>query len=200
MAVMLFDHARIGMPKILGDYKKGYAVHRGQTCPSVTQCMKVDRGLDFCPPACPGYRPQLMTLAPRRAIGFEEHWLASRAVKANLLKEGCAVICQDDMARLAGLADANRDGAIVSVEVIHSQPNELAITRTRFQRGTHQISKGGVATVKKTLAFDNREIAHAGGISSLEWLDLPPFLVLRRFAFAPSQVERSLQLGKTSIC
>ena len=104
------------------------------------------------------------------------------------------------MARLASLTDADRDGSSVSVEVIHRKPNEFAIAGTRFQRGPHESSKGWVASIQQTLAFGNREIAHAGGISSLEWLDLPPFLIRRRFAFAPSQVERGLQLGKTSIC
>ena len=127
-----------------------------------------------------------MTLAPHRAVGFQEHWLAPPSVNANVLEESCTVIGQDDMARLAGLTDADRDTAIVSVEVIHSQPNELAITRARFQRCTHEILKDGVASIKKTLAFGNCEIAHAGGIGSLEWFDLPPFLIRRRFAFAPS--------------
>jgi hypothetical protein len=141
-----------------------------------------------------------MTLAPYRAVGFQKHWFAARSVKTNLLEESCAVISQHDMAWLASLTDADRDGASVWVEVIHPESDELAIAGTRFQRGTNEISKDGVAGLQKTLAFDNCEIAHAGGISSLEWLDLPPLLVRRRFAFAPGQVERSLQLGKTSIC
>ena len=45
---------------------------------------------------------------------FEEHWLATRSVKANLIEEGHTVIGQHDMARLAGLTNADRDGAIVS--------------------------------------------------------------------------------------
>jgi hypothetical protein len=162
--------------------------------------MKVDRGIDFAAAARLVHRPQLMTLAPHRAVFFEQHWLATRAVKANLLEEGRTVIGQHDVARLAGLADADRDSAIVLIEVIHCKPNELAIAGTRFQRGTSEISKDGVASLQQTPAFGNCEIAHAGGISSLEWLDLPPFLIRRRFVFAPGQVERSLQLGKTSIC
>ena len=107
---MFFDHPRVGMPKVLGDYKKGYAVHSGETCPSVAQRMKVDRGVDFGAPARISHWPQLMALAPRRAVEFEEHYLTFRSATAALFEEGCAVIGQDAVARLAGLADADRPG------------------------------------------------------------------------------------------
>ena len=145
MAVVLFDHACIGMPQVLSDYEQGYAIHSGEACPSVTKRMKVDRRGNFGASARLGYRPHLVTLVPHRAVGLSEHWLASYSVKANLFEEGCPVICQHDVARFAGLTDADRDGAIVSVEVIHSQPSEFTISGTRFQRGTNEISKGGVA-------------------------------------------------------
>ena len=35
MSVVLFDHPRIGMAKVLGDYKKRHAVHGGEACPSM---------------------------------------------------------------------------------------------------------------------------------------------------------------------
>jgi hypothetical protein len=89
------------------------------------------------------------------------------------------------MEGLASLADPDRDGASVWIEVIHPKPNELAISGARFQPGTNELSKDGVACIQKTLAFGKCEISHAGGIGSLEWLDFPPFLIRRRFAFAP---------------
>jgi hypothetical protein len=158
----------------------------------MTERMKVDGWLNFAAAARLVHRPQLVTLAPHGAVFFEEHWLATRSVKASLLEEGRTVIGQHNMARLAGLTDVDRDGASVWIEVGHRKSNEFAIAGTCFERSTNEISKDGVASIQQTLTFGNCEIAHASGISSLEWLDLPPFLIRRRFAFAPSEVERSL--------
>jgi hypothetical protein len=100
MPVMPFDHPCVGVPQILGNDQKGYTVHRGETCPSVAQGMKVNRRVDFSASACLGDRPHLMTLAPCRTFDFEEHWLASRSVKANLHEEGRTVVRQNDMAHV----------------------------------------------------------------------------------------------------
>jgi hypothetical protein len=141
MPIVLLNHPRIGMAQVLSDYKQGYAIHGGEACPRVAQCMKVEWRFDFGASARLCHRPQLMTLAPHRAVGFKEHWLATRAVDANLLEEGRTVIGQHDMARFAGLTDADRDSAVVSIEVIHRKPNELAIAGTCFERGTNEIPK-----------------------------------------------------------
>lgn len=159
MSIVLFDHPCVGVPQILGDDEKGYAVHRGETCPGVSQRMKVDRGLDLGVPAGLDDRVQLMALAPGPPVGLEEHQLAPQATSAELCKEGCTLIGQDDMARLAGLADTDRDGAGIPVEVINPKTNELAITGTGFQGRPNQLSKRGVATTQQTLTLGKREIA-----------------------------------------
>ena len=139
--------------------------------------MKVDRRIDFGPPACLGYRTYLVTFAPRRAVGLEQHRLVARTLRANIFEEGCAVNSQNDMARLPGLAEPYGDGAGIPVKVIHAQPNEFAIASARLQCGANEISKSRVTSIQKTLALTDGEIAYPSSINSFERRNLTPFLI-----------------------
>lgn len=162
MTVMFFNHARVGMPQVLGHYEEGYAVHGGKICPSVAQRMEINGRVDLSPSARLGHRPKLMTFLPRGAIGLEESRLAAGSLQADLFEKGCTVISQDDVAWLTSFADADRDGPRVWVEVIYVKPNELAIAGTRFQCAPNETSKSGVAGIQEALAFGNRKVVHAG--------------------------------------
>ena len=44
---MLFDHARIDVPKIARNYHQRHTVHHGMARPRVAQAVERDRGLDL---------------------------------------------------------------------------------------------------------------------------------------------------------
>jgi hypothetical protein len=103
MTVVVLDHPRILVPKVLRHDQQRHSGHHGQRCPGVAQDVEADRGYD--PGMLTGFahRPALLRLLPRRAVGMAEHWFAARTTGAVLMEEARALLRQHDMARLAAL-------------------------------------------------------------------------------------------------
>ena len=121
----------------------------------MAQAMKANRRLDVRTVARRFHRANLPRSAPWFAIGAHEQKFAIASARHCLGKELHAIIVQDDVARLAALAQVHRDGAGVVVEVAWFQPAKLAPTRAAVKTCLDHIVEvvAVVGGIEQTPAF-----------------------------------------------
>src|SRR5262245_13608458 len=95
------------------------------------------------------------------------------------------------MTRLATLALTDCYRATVTVEVVHLEPDQLAITRAGLQRCLEHWPKCSIAAINKALGFRDREIADASRVHILERLNAPPSPVGGSLTASKGSIKRS---------
>src|SRR5262245_66222977 len=104
MPVVLLDHPRIGMPKVLSHHQQRHAVHHCVRSPRVAEDMEADRGLDLGARTRVSHRPRLLRLLPRAAIAVAEDQFMPAAARTMTPEESGTLLRQHHMARLAAHA------------------------------------------------------------------------------------------------
>src|SRR4029077_16072565 len=90
-----------------------------------------------------------------------------------MLAEECrALVGQNDMTNLAGLAPTDGNRAGVRVEVLHLEPHQLAVAGAGLERGAHQRPEIRIAGVDQPLGFGDRQVTHPRHLDIFEWLEL----------------------------
>src|SRR5262245_60128514 len=82
-------------------------------------------------------------------------------------------------------------GSGVRVEIVDGKLRDLAISAASQQRRLHERAKLPIARVDQALCFGNGEVANAGLVDALEWLDLAPRGITLSLPFAECMVQRS---------
>jgi len=81
MAVVLFDHPRVGVAEVLRDHQQWRASHNSVAGIGVPQGMEVGSGLDPRCSACFGHWAGLIRLAPPVAVGLPQHQLHAAPIR-----------------------------------------------------------------------------------------------------------------------
>src|SRR5262245_44025132 len=113
MPVVLLDHARAAMAKVLGDDEQRDASHHRQARPRMAQTMEADGRIDLGALAGHLHRPSLIGHLPFST----EKEVAARSTGRELLKELTPLRCQGDVAILVHFALADVERARIWVEV-----------------------------------------------------------------------------------
>jgi hypothetical protein len=119
---------------------------------------------------------------------------------AKPLEEGSAFLGQDDVADLVGLADTDRDGARVGIEVPDLQVGEFAVTRTGLQRRLHKRPEIRIAGVDQALGLGDRQITNPRRLDPLErFKPAAPGVAVADMTLIEDVVQRCLEYSKNAI-
>src|SRR5262245_55232185 len=113
MTVVLLDHARVGVAKVLGDDRQGDARLDRQTCPCMSELVKAYRRINVRTLASLQHRPELVTRLPLTP----EHRRIAVASGDKIVKERSTIIGQNHMAAVARLAETDIKLPVVRIVV-----------------------------------------------------------------------------------
>jgi hypothetical protein len=194
MTVVLFDHAGVAMPEVLGNDDQRHPVHDRQARPSMAQPVERDRRPDLGAPDGLVHRPALVGWLPLAAVGTLEHEFTAAAAGAVLKEEFGTLRRQHDVARLAALGLANGDGAGVGIEVVHFEARKLRIPTAGLQCRTHQRPEIRLTGIEQAFRFRHRKITDTRRLHALVRLQLAiPGVTIVDVTFVIGVVERRLQ-------
>ena len=140
MRVVLLRHARIAVPKIVGDDIERHARHNEMRRCRVPQNVEAPVR-DACGPASLRRGSDLVTSAPCLAVRMGEHQGIARTSSCQRFEKPPPFISDNNVAGLAALALPDKDRSRIRVEVANAKTGQLAISATREQGGLDEIPK-----------------------------------------------------------
>lgn len=117
MRIVFFRHPSITVAEASGNNLQRDTFKRQQGRIGVPENMEADAGFDFGCRASVMNWAALVARTPGLAVSSDKHVLFVVPTSGNFIKEILAFLSQGNMARLAGLAVSNVDGAGVLVVV-----------------------------------------------------------------------------------
>ena len=136
---------------------------------------------------------------PDAPVRSQEHRLGSAAPEDELFKMLRGLVGERDVARFAALALADMDRAHREIDVCDLEPDELPVTRSCEDCGSHERPELRIAGVDEPLAFGAAEIPNAGDVDAAEGRHTAPGLVGGDAVFGKAVVQRRLEDGEHAV-
>jgi hypothetical protein len=216
MAVVLFNHPGVRVPKILCHDEQRHPSHDCETGPRVAQPVEADRGVDLGSLDCFRHWAYLLRFAPITP-GVQEDQFVARTAGTHHPEKLRALVGQCNVIFLfvaVSLSCPDADGSHVRIKIGYDELRQLAVPRASLKRSLHEGTKIGIARVDQPLCiiesralstplkgFTLRHATSEGTIPSWKaWLSAALRIVKTRLALACRRRSLSLSSQTARYC